>query len=363
MSKKSLAELKEQADTIYQQYQDHFAGKPRATRDLGLISEMIAGLESVLTSCQTLMNGGRNPAVMSMSDTVRENLDRYRQEKKAIEELQRQPGSLDAANLADQANRTFDRYGRHFGGQDRGTRDIGLLEELIADLERIQGQMRSLASGGVDAASRDLQTVESQLQLYRQERANIEAARNNGTRDEIASRLASLANAQFGVYANHFAGKSRSTRRPELLERVVRNLENYRDAMRNLQESGYTSEPNRRNIGIVEDNLKVYRDEIGAIRAARAEASDEEIASWLGGAANEIFGEYAEKYAGKDRRSRDLDRLGVLCDQLAEIARQMREIGARADLEFNTKNLDIVRERWASYENEWRMIREARGIA
>ena len=79
----------------------------------------------------------------------------------------------------------------------------------------------------------------------------------------------------------------------------------------------------------------------------------------LGGAANDVFEEYRQKFAGKDRRSVDLATMSLLCDQLGEIARQMADMARTEKNDMNERNLDIVIERLSAYEEEWRAIRDA----
>ena len=64
------------------------------------------------------------------------------------------------------------------------------------------------------------------LETYRTENKEIEKARKTGTDEERASILAEVANGQFRIYQMHFAGKSRATRRPALLVRVIEQLAN-----------------------------------------------------------------------------------------------------------------------------------------
>ena len=363
MSKPTFAEIKDRADAIYTSYAANFAGKPRATRDLSLIDRLISDLHGVVEDARTLMNGDRNPAMLSFIETAAENLERYQDERTKIREAQRDPHTVFTATLANRANRVFDAYRRHFAGQDRGTRDRMLLHEMVGELEELQRRMRKLVEQGADGAQRDLDTITAQLEMYRDEVTNIARAQTVGTGEEIANRLAQLANAQFNTYRDHFAGKSRTSRRPELLERVASNLEEYQAEMRELEEGEFESEMNRNNMRIIDQNLELYRRELTEIRNARGEASVRDLAGVLGGAANDVFAEYAEHFAGKDRRTRDLDLMGVLCDRIREIALQMREIADNIELETNAANLAIVEERWTTYEEEYRKIAEAKGIA
>ena len=355
--------LKHSADEIYARYTANFAGKPRATRELGILEDLITQLDALIEQTKTLMNGDRDATIVDFLETATSNLERYHSERSAIREAKAQPHAVEGALLAARANRCFDVYGRHFAGQNRGTRDRMLLHEVVNELEDLRVQMRNLLDRGGDKIRGDLETVSQQLQMYRDEVTNIARAQTVGTQEEVANRLAELANAQFKLYQAHFAGKSRTTRRPALIERMIANLEEYQAEMNELAEDGFTSTMNRNNIGIIANNLEMYRNELKAIRDAREQTAVADLAGALGGAANEVFAAYQDNFAGKERATRDLDLMSTICDQLREIALQMREIGDEISIDSNDKNLHIVEERWATYEGEFRRIQEAKGIA
>lgn len=356
MKKPTLNELKTQSDEIFEIYRARFAGQPRATRDLNEIRNLIRRLSDLVDEAKVLMNGGRNPAVVSLVETAQENLARYREEEAAIAQAQSNPYSVEGARLASAANRVFDCYTRHFAGKDRATRDPRLLQELIEELERLKKTMQVIADKGIEATQKDLDTVNAQLNMYKQEVALIERAQQEGDDQERASRLAQLANAQFALYNSHFAGKRRATRRPELVQRMIGNLEAILGDMENLDKGGFQSDANKNNMKIVRDNLDMYRTELTEIRTAREGASLEDLAGMLGGAANDTMQQYRENFAGKDRRTRDLSLLNTLCDELRYIGMQMDAIARTIDVEFNEKNLDIVNEARAMYEAEFREI-------
>lgn len=361
--KLNLDELKGRADEIYGTYSGNFAGKPRATRDLSMIEDLIKQLGSLIEETRTMMNGDRNPAVLSFLETATDNLQRYRDEREAIAEAKRNPFAVEGATLANRANRVFDVYRRHFAGKDRGTRDRLLLHELVGELEGIQQQMVELQSRGATSTRQDIETVSSQLTMYREEVKNIANAQTDGRQEDVAGRLATLANAQFDLYTKHFAGKGRTTRRPQLLERMIANLEEYQAEMRELSDDGFRSDSNRNNMGIVSQNLNMYRTELAEISNARRQTSVSDLAGMLGGAANDVFQIYREQFAGQNRTTRDLALMGTMCDALRDIALQMLEIARENDLDVNNKNLAIVEERWGTYENEYKQIEQAQGLA
>ncbi len=361
MAKMTFKELKTRADDIFQRYDENFAGKPRATRSLELLDGLIGELESLVEEARAGLNGGRDPAMISMLETARENLEVYQKEREAIAQAKAEgPTTAEGTELARRANLTFGRYHRHFAGEDRRTRDLGLLLELIEELDETLKAMKAEEAAGRDMGPNP-EIVERNLAMYRREFTAIQEAQASGTRQEQADTLATLANGQFRLYREHFAGKGRHTRRRELLERMVGELQRILGAMNELERQGLDSESNLRNIGIVEENLKVYATELKEIDKAKASVTASQLAGSLGAAANEIMAEYREGFAGKSRSTRSLEKLSLLADQILEVGLQMRALDEEDPSEVNTKNLGIVLDAWALYESEYRRIEEAQG--
>lgn len=364
MSRQKVEELQEKVNAVSQRYDARFAGKPRATRQLSELDEITADLESLIEEGQGLHNGD-NTLLREVLSTATNNLEMYKAERVEIENVQAKgPEAVAGAKLATWANFVFDEYHRHYAGKNRATRDIGRLEEMVAELEGVREDMLALLAkrADLDSTRKDIETIESNLDLYEGELDNILNARRLGTREEQASGLASAANEQFKVYTSQFAGKGRSTRRPALLDRVIKNLEGILNEMRLLNSKGYRSQHNTKNIEIVQQNLKLYRDEVAAIRDARAQQSVDDLAGLLGGAANDVMSEYRDNFAGKSRATRDLALLSRLCDEMYEIALQMRSVqDEKPDLDMNNRNLSIVIDNLIVYQSEFRAIEEAKG--
>ncbi len=268
------------------------------------------------------------------------------------------------SRLAASANFVFARYLRHFAGKDRGTRDLGLLTEMVEDLRAIRQRMSVILIVNPDPAyQRDGDVVSKMIEMYEVELREIPKAHASGTADEQAGRLAVLANAQFDLYRTHFAGLSRQTRRPALLQRMIDNLRRIRGAMKSLgpdlSPSGPVAENNRKNISIVDSSLRQYEMELAEISKSKQATSFADLLGLLGGAANDVFDEYRQKFAGRDRSTVDLSTLGVLCDKLGELARQMADIGRIEKNENNERNLSIVLEQLGDYEQEWKAVAKA----
>lgn len=363
MDRQKLEDLQKRVDDVSQRYDARFAGKARATRNVQELDEIISELKSLHTEGQGLMNGD-NTELRTVLETAKNNIDLYTEERQKIIEIQNQgPDVVTGAMLASWANFVFDEYHRHFSGKSRATRDVGRMDEMIAELEGVQQDMEALLKRtDLEGTQKDLEVVKTNLKMYQDELENILSARRQGTRDERVSNLANMANDQFNVYRAQFGGKGRTTRRPGLLERVIKNLNGILNDMRDMNAKGTRSEINTKNIGIVRENLNLYQDELNKIKEARDTTTLEDFAGMLGGAANDAMATYRENFAGQSRATRDLDLLSSLIDEMYEIALQMREVqDAEPSLDVNNRNLQIVLDNLIMYQTEYRRIQEAKG--
>ena len=363
MSAPAIEAIKQQLDSINSEYAARFAGQSRVTRDIGEIEALVARSREAIASIEKLPKQAMDGEVTELLTTAKANLELYLVERDAIAEAkQGGPALEEFATLGTQANFVFARYRRHFAGKSRGTRDLGLLAEMVEDLTKIQNRMRTLLGNRRDERMEaDIDLVANNLKLYVAERGEIVDARGTGTSEEQADMLAEVANGQFQVYTDHFASKSRLTRRPQLLQRMIDNLKQVKDRMNGLKKAGLKSTSNDRNLEIVDANLQMYITELAEVRKARAGVKLTDLMSNLGGAANDVMEQYRENFAGKDRAGRDLELLSVLADQLGEIARQMTELGRAEAQDFNRKNLQIVTDNIVMFETEYDAIKQAKG--
>lgn len=354
LSAKTLTAQRGLLDALASQYQANFAGQSRATRDAALMTSMRDSAAYLVEVVTGLPSSVERDALLA--DAMRAR-DLYVQEAAAIEQAQRQaqdPDHAEARRLSQWARLAARRYLRHFAGQSRLTRDVGLLAELIADLERLSEDVASLAQTfGSPELEETRSLLDNNLRLYRSERDAIHSAREGLSPEERVDMLAQLANAQFQVYADHFAGKSRSSRRPVLLERVVDNLQQARTQMLSLGASNPELPNNLKNAEIVSGRLDFYQSELIEIRKSREAAKFDDLVGALGGAANQVFDEYKQHFAGQDRKTRELSRLSKLCDQLYEVAHQMDDLDRVKENATNVANLNIVLDNLNMYENEF----------
>jgi hypothetical protein len=361
MASTLIETLGQEIDRISALYESSFAGQSRATRDLDELDMLIKRVQDVIAKVTQIPSAAQGPELARVREIAQANLKIYETEKTAIKDAKAAgPDFEDFARLANTANFVFARYYRHFAGKDRVTRDVGLLAEMVEDLKHLRQRMVAMAAKNPAAAfKKDVDLVASTLEMYQSEIREITKAQTMGTQDEQASALASLANSQFAIYRSHFASKSRVTRRPALLQRVVDNLRRTRERMTDLRKGGLEVDYNAKNIEIVEQNLATYETEMVEIRKARQGTKMDDIMGMLGSAANELFEEYRKGFAGKDRTSVSLDQLSLICDQLGEIAGQMTDLSRAETNDMNERNLEIVMDQLSMFEREFEAIVEA----
>jgi len=352
-----VTDLQTELEEINAVYNTHFAGQSRATRDLSTMDGLLGRLKKLVSQLEKQQGADAK----SLLENARTQLDLYERERVAITEAK--AGGSDSeefAQLASFANFAFARYLRHFAGQSRASRDLGLLKELTEELRTLRKRMSLILAVGPNTSfQRDADLVSQMIERYEEEKREIEAAQATGTAEDRAGLLAELANAQIELYRQHFMGQSRVTRRPALLQRIIENLRQIRSEMAQLKLTGKGVENNRNNISIVENTLRHDESELAEIRKARQSTAMKDILGMLGGAANECFDEYRKKFGGQDRRKVDLTTMSLLCDKLGEIARQMYDLGRSEENDMNVRNLEIVIEQLRMYEEEWREIQKA----
>jgi hypothetical protein len=351
--------LAAELDRIAARYESQFAGMPRANRNLDELDAIIAETKGLLTRLESIPEAVRPPDMSELAATARQNVTLYQRERALIVEASKVGPDFERfATFASSANFVFARYRRHFAGQNRATRDLGLIEEMVDDLETIEEGMAAIIKQTKDKAqlASDLDLVKRSLESYTAESKRIVEAREMGTPDERAGLYAQLANDQFRIYQNHFAGKSRATRRPALLVRVVEQLAVIGKAMRALKDRGLASETNDNNIGIVDRQLETYKTELDEVRNARKGIALTDLQGMLGSAANDVFEAFRSDYAGKERKTRDAAKLSALCDELGDIRRQMLDLGRAEPTAANDTNVEIVTSQLSAFEQEHEQI-------
>lgn len=343
---------------IHGRYSAYFAGQPRISRDPTLLDKMLEELGGLGRQAEALSG----PSRAVFGEELGERRGLYEREAAAIREAQAEgPDAFLANHLSSWTDFTIARYRRHFAGKNRATRDLGLLTEIHDELDELDGETTALAQryrgNGLERAR---ERVQSFLTLCAEERKKIAEARLNGGLQDQADALAGVANEQFRLYRAHFAGKSRLSRRPALLARMVSTLADLRERMEMLQQQGLHSEHNDRNLEIVKERQAAYTDELAQVRQAKQQAGLSDLVRGLGEAANGCFEQYRTHFAGKDRQDRDLGLLVDICDALYDLGRQMEELDRVRAEPQNEDNLHVVMDQLRLYEREYALIEEAK---
>lgn len=361
MSETTVESITKQLGELQEAYQRDYAGKDRHLCDPAGLDSLIASIKKITAELDSIGALTAGEGAAELRAQLEAQVKSFEREKALILSAKEMGEGFEKfAVEGAAANFVFDRYNRHFAGQSRDTRDLGLIKELTEELRGVKKRMTAVGGKKLPAQmANDIELVQQNIERYGAEEREIPKAQASGDPEQQADRLAFLANHQFALYQAFFAGQSRLTRRPALLVRLIDNLKRYRTAMFNLKNGGHATASNDGNIGVVDGRIKAYETELGEIRKVRSGVKLADIMSNLGGAANDIFQKYRDNYAGKDRTTVDLAQLGTMIDQLDEIRRQMEELGRVEKNEMNIQNQKVVREYQASWIQEFQQIRSA----
>ncbi|MBN2799878.1 MAG: hypothetical protein JXX28_12100 [Deltaproteobacteria bacterium] len=357
----ALQSILQRVDSIHDRYRGHFAGQSRATRDLGLLSQLTDELQPLRAQASAL--SGVLPGGEGIVGRIDEYLALYQSEQQAISKLQAAgPDATDAATLVDWDQVDHQRYARHFAGQSRLTRDHGLMIELSDQSRgRIAAFKGILGRQGEDFMPGVLDTLVARQKMYDKEREEIPHAIASVSPADRARYLATAANGQFQLYRDHFEGKARNTRRLPLIQRMTQQLRVILREMETLRDRhGVNTESHRSNIEKVSARITHHQNEMVQIQAAVGQTSLGDRISGLANEANALFQTYREGYAGKARAQADLSQLGLLCDQLHEIGLTMVELHEQLSNPTLAKNTAIVLENLKRYEREYEAIKATR---
>lgn len=157
------------ANAQFQIYQTHFSGRSRLGRRPQLLERVIASLKDLELRMASLQDQGLKADFNTQNQKiVRQNRERYENELSHIR-LARQEAGLEEllGHLGEEANETFDEYGKAFAGKDRATVDLQLLGGLCDRLGEIARQMRDLLRAvSSDTGRQNLEIVLGQLAMF-----------------------------------------------------------------------------------------------------------------------------------------------------------------------------------------------------
>jgi hypothetical protein len=214
------------------------------------------------------------------------------------------------------SNKLHRRYQNEYAGHARHTRSLEPIEMLIQKSERLIKQARKLkGQPGKDV----LKVVLERFSLYRNERDAIAAAKFESPELRGARRTVRRADRAIQVYRRHFAGKSRQTRRPALLDALVATLADAKATLTPVVQSEKKLELTGA-LERVNSQLLLMGDEQGELKKVldALDASEREARSLS--LARDVFDSYRVHFAGHARASAEPDRLADLIARLDTIA-------------------------------------------
>lgn len=342
----TVSELDQRLKSLDARYRGRFAGHPRISRDPEELESILAGVDDVAGDAKALGDADLDRRVQASKEL-------YLKELEAIRDAQAAgPAAVQAHRVVTLATLTFGRYTRFFAGQNRATRNVALLEELVGDLQSYETELARLVTQGADRSD-DLTRLRNSIGIYEREAAAIRSARGSDSLPQQAQRYASLANDLFDRYRTLFANKPRISRSPAALAGLVAGLKEIHAQMLALRTRGVTGDVHAKNMALVGDRIDQWQTEQRAIADVLEKAPLTDRIGNLGGAANEVFKAYRENYAGQDRRSRDLAGLGNLIERLWYLRREMDAIDRNDGDDTNARNLSIVTDQLRSYDREY----------
>lgn len=251
------------ANMLFAVYSRHFAGKPRASRDHGLLSELVQELGAISQRMKAILAENPGPDYRRDADLVDNMAQRYKAELREITAAAASGTAFEQASLlATLANAQFELYRAHFAGQARQTRRPALLQRIIANLRRIRAAMRDLRATGAAAKSNqdNADIVDSSLRSYETELAAIRRMRQAAPIADLLGALGGAANELFAEYRKKFSGQDRRAVDLEALGIVNDKLGEIARQMTDLGRTEH-SEMNERNLGIVMEQLLKFEQE------------------------------------------------------------------------------------------------------
>lgn len=356
-----LQTLWERLEDAYAHYALHFAGQPRLTRDLDILDNLIETTERT----ERELNADKKPPSGEREELIelaRERLIVYREERAAIAAMQAQFGAAGraAATVAARMHAVQHQYVRHFAGKDRYSRDMGLLNEMIADCRVLDKAMQDICRDQPDTFMTQERVLAAQyLEMFERERREVGQSRDSGTLQEQGYYLGAAANELMTSFETLVVGLNRMVCRPGLVERLVNELQDIRDRMASIEALGLHADFHLETLRSVDETLSAWREEHDNILRVRAGIKPDDMIEALVGLADYYLEEYNDQFAEVERGNLDLTALGDLCDCMDEVERQLTDIVSMHSDRESERNLQLIRDALAMLLNEYDALAKA----
>lgn len=243
------------------------------------------------------------------------------------------------------------RYRQGFVNRSRGTRDMGLLDQIITDAQNL---VERIPAGSTVRAS-----AEANLKLYQDERGLIAASQQGG--QAVLDGWAALERAELVDlrYRRDFAGQDRTTRDGTLLQELADLAQGALDRSAAGGKLNNTLADARRPI---ESAVELYRREVAAIATSRSTLAAGRHAQVLATLANRVFGYYRNHFSGKARASRRIGLLRRMIRSLEGILSGMEAVRALGvTTPVHQDNVGKVQAQLQLYRTELSQVEAERG--
>ncbi|MCO4762931.1 MAG: hypothetical protein KC502_15555 [Myxococcales bacterium] len=351
-------------ERTHNQYELRVAGHALLTRNPALLRMLIDRMAR-LRDAVVALDGVAEPDRQAALALCLDRLAIYEFQLAALDQALAAsgPAGVEATHIVARANFVLSRYHRDFGGEERDTRDPGLLAELIAELRQLHARLEACV-GTIGEAQRevfsdDLAWMREHAETLQSEHGAILAAQAPEALPTRVSVLAELANSQFDRHRQHFEHQPPISRRPGLLEDMLNNLKDTRARMMALGQLSPTLDHNDANIRVVDKHLVAWQEQLGKLQAIRARSSTTVLLDHFREAVDAELRLYNHSFAEQGRAAPDLVLLGTICDRLGELARQMAPLCDETARTEDHQALEKVRDACTMLTNEWGQLLRA----
>jgi len=348
----STEDIKKRFQSIQSAYRFHFAGHPRASRNVAQLQKILADLEALLS---------QPSADSNLNEQMQKARDAYRGELPKILTAKAGPKALEVARAIGWLQLNFGRYRRGFAGKSRDTRNPHRLQQILENLRKRRAHLETFAL--IDRHNSELsgalRNADQQCQMYEKEVGLIESALERGEAIDKVKRYVDLEGRQWTTYQESFAAKSRGSRNLATLSRMC---DTTRDMLARTEPLHKNDAKHTSHLRAMKEHAQLYEKELSEVQNTQGDLSPERRMGELGAAANQCFEAYRSEFSGTPRSAVDPDRLDRILEDLFGFAQQMERLklpSGSDEATQNERNFQIVLDRMRVYDREHQQIVKA----
>ena len=316
--------LAREANRLHDEFQVHFAGQVRLTRDLAALDELLAAVAELQlrADAATGHSEGRWEALRAILTRRAED---YHAERGAVAQIQAAASRSDrmASALTSRARLVLHRYVRHFAGQSRRGRDRQRLVEMLADLHQLAAALHPMLSViHLRSVAEEIEGVLGFVGFFADELEQISTAEHSGGVAAQAQLGQQLCAALCAGWQTEVVGQPEQTRRPALLRRYAVGLDAVIAAMLAVDHANL---PDAHRAAIDEATVILghWQAEAAQADALRAALSPEQVVGALWNRADALWQLFRGRWGGALQHQSELQWLTEMADAMEEVERQL----------------------------------------